>query len=213
MTLAAEPLRAVYGLDIYQGGIAYVADGQVRASYAAANGLGEGFVEDVQARSERYALGGHRGRAQPGERRTRGDADEQERIALRRGSLVIEDDAHSVWLYMACGLVRIARPELDAWAAAVDKTEANTDARPTIQATVFDSSDGVRTQCHSASASARRSPSPRTENCGSCPGMASASSIRDTCLQQTSAAGAHRADHRRPPDLRDDLPAACGCPR
>src|SRR6202008_4553825 len=46
-----------------------------------------------------------------------------------------EDDAHAVWLYMACGLVRIARPELDTWAA---------DPKRLIQATVFDSSDGVR---------------------------------------------------------------------
>ena len=29
---------------------------------------------------------------------------------------VLEDDDHSFWLYTACGLVRIARPELDAWA-------------------------------------------------------------------------------------------------
>src|SRR4029434_9228488 len=48
---------------------------------------------------------------------------------------IMEDDAHSVWLYMACGLVRIDRPELDAWAA---------DPKRPIQATVFDSSDGVR---------------------------------------------------------------------
>ena len=33
----------------------------------------------------------------------------------------IEDNDHSFWLYTACGLVRIARSELDAWAAAVDK--------------------------------------------------------------------------------------------
>jgi signal transduction histidine kinase len=48
---------------------------------------------------------------------------------------VLEDDAHSFWLYMTCGLVRIARTELDAWAA---------DPKRTIHATVFDSSDGVR---------------------------------------------------------------------
>ena len=35
---------------------------------------------------------------------------------------VMEDDDHSFWLYTACGLVRIARPELDAW---VDRSEAN----------------------------------------------------------------------------------------
>ena len=47
---------------------------------------------------------------------------------------MMEDDAHSVWLYLACGLVRIARSELDAWAS---------HPKQTIQATVFDSSDGV----------------------------------------------------------------------
>ena len=53
----------------------------------------------------------------------------------------IEDDAHSFWLYMPCGLVRIARTELDAWVAAIDRVR-----KRTIQATVFDSSDGVRSR-------------------------------------------------------------------
>ena len=34
----------------------------------------------------------------------------------------MEDDAQSVWLMMPCGLVRVARSELDAWASAADKT-------------------------------------------------------------------------------------------
>jgi signal transduction histidine kinase len=54
----------------------------------------------------------------------------------------IEDDARSFWLFMDCGLVRVARAELDAWAAAVDK---GGDSKQTIQATTFDNSDGVRT--------------------------------------------------------------------
>src|SRR5262249_60530749 len=45
-----------------------------------------------------------------------------------------EDDANSFWLYATCGLVHIARAELDAWASAVDKDK---DAKRTIQATVF----------------------------------------------------------------------------
>jgi ligand-binding sensor domain-containing protein len=45
-----------------------------------------------------------------------------------------EDDLHSVWLYLACGLVRIRRSELDAWVS---------HPKQTIQASVFDSSDGV----------------------------------------------------------------------
>jgi signal transduction histidine kinase len=47
---------------------------------------------------------------------------------------MMEDDADAVWLYTACGLIRVARPELDAWAA---------HAKQTIQASVFDSFDGV----------------------------------------------------------------------
>ena len=46
----------------------------------------------------------------------------------------IEDNDHSFWLYMRCGLVRIARSELDAWVS---------DSKRSIQTTVFDSSDGV----------------------------------------------------------------------
>src|SRR4029077_19599590 len=52
---------------------------------------------------------------------------------------VMEDDVNSFWLYTACGLVRMDRSELDAWAAAVDRG-----AHRTIQVTVFDGSDGVR---------------------------------------------------------------------
>jgi signal transduction histidine kinase len=47
---------------------------------------------------------------------------------------MMEDDARSVWLYLACGLVRIGWSELDAWAS---------NPKQTIHATVFDRSDGV----------------------------------------------------------------------
>jgi PAS domain S-box-containing protein len=51
----------------------------------------------------------------------------------------MEDDAQSVWLMMPCGLVRVARSELDTWASAADKTPGM------IRSTVFDNSDGLRT--------------------------------------------------------------------
>lgn len=47
---------------------------------------------------------------------------------------VIEDDASSLWLYSACGLVRITRPELQAWAS---------NPQWAIQSTKFDGADGV----------------------------------------------------------------------
>ena len=48
----------------------------------------------------------------------------------------MDDADHFVWAYTACGLVRIAQTELDAW---VD------DPSRLVQATLFDVSDGVRT--------------------------------------------------------------------
>ena len=52
-----------------------------------------------------------------------------------------EDDDRAFWLYTPCGLARIARAQLDAWARAVDA--GDNQPRP-VQATLFDSSDGVR---------------------------------------------------------------------
>jgi signal transduction histidine kinase len=46
----------------------------------------------------------------------------------------MEDDDRAFWLYTACGLVRIARTELDSWV---------TDSNRTIKIAVLDSSDGV----------------------------------------------------------------------
>ena len=47
----------------------------------------------------------------------------------------MEDNDHSTWLNQPCGLVRIARSELDAWVS---------DPKRSIHVTVFDGSDGVR---------------------------------------------------------------------
>src|SRR5208337_5188888 len=47
---------------------------------------------------------------------------------------MMEDGDHSFWVHTACGLVLISRTELDAW---------GTDTKRTIQATVFDNSDGM----------------------------------------------------------------------
>jgi signal transduction histidine kinase/ligand-binding sensor domain-containing protein len=49
---------------------------------------------------------------------------------------MMEDDAGSVWLSTACGLLRIPQSELDAWASK---------GTSTVHATVFDRADGVGT--------------------------------------------------------------------
>jgi len=48
---------------------------------------------------------------------------------------MIDDDASAYWLYTQCGLLRVARTELDAWAA---------DPKRTIRLTTFDAADGIR---------------------------------------------------------------------
>jgi signal transduction histidine kinase len=52
-----------------------------------------------------------------------------------------EEDDRSLWLYTACGLVRIARHELDGWVASVDGKQHL--ARQ-VKVTVYDESDGER---------------------------------------------------------------------
>ena len=128
-------MRGGLWLGFFQGGIAYFSDGQVRASYSAAEGLGEGRVSDFRLDADGTvwaATEGGLSRLKDG------------RIATLRSSnglpcdgvyWMMEDDAHALWLYMTCGLVRIVRSEFDAWLA---------DPKRTIQVTVFDISDGVR---------------------------------------------------------------------
>jgi len=48
---------------------------------------------------------------------------------------IIEDDLSSYWLYTQCGLLRVARTDLDAW---------TTDPKRMIHVTTFDADDGVR---------------------------------------------------------------------
>jgi signal transduction histidine kinase/ligand-binding sensor domain-containing protein len=137
--LATDPLQGGLWLGFSRGGVAWFRDGQVHSSYSEADGLGEGRVNDL-----RFDDGGALWIATEGglSRLKNG------RIATLTGKnglpcdavqWTIEDAAKSVWLMMPCGLVRVARSELDASAIAADKT-----AR-TIRATVFDSSDGLRT--------------------------------------------------------------------
>jgi len=139
--LAADPLRGGLWLGFHLGGVAYFADNQVRASYAAADGLGEGRINHLRLDEDGVlwaATDGGLSRLKNG------------RVATLTGKnglpcdtvhWSMEDDARTFWLYTACGLVRIARPELDAWAAAV---EQDTNAKQAIRPTVFDSSDGVK---------------------------------------------------------------------
>jgi signal transduction histidine kinase/ligand-binding sensor domain-containing protein len=145
LALAADPLRHGLWVGFYQGGLAYFADGQVRASYSAADGLGGGRVNDLRFDPDGTLWAGtERGLSRVKNGRV-ATLTSKSGLPCDSAHWVMEDNAHSFWLYTACGLVRIARSELEAWAAVVDAPpDKAKDATRTIHATVFDSSDGVR---------------------------------------------------------------------
>jgi signal transduction histidine kinase/ligand-binding sensor domain-containing protein len=139
VVLAADPLHGGLWLGFSQGGIVYFHDGHVHSSYSAADGLGKGRVNQLRFDGEGtlwIATDGGLSRL---------NNDRIATLSSKNGlpcdavQWTIEDDAQSVWLMTPCGLVRVARSDLDAWANAADKTSRG------IHATVFDGSDGLRT--------------------------------------------------------------------
>ncbi|HEV3060879.1 MAG TPA: triple tyrosine motif-containing protein [Vicinamibacterales bacterium] len=118
----------------FQGSVAYVKDGEIRASYAAADGLAEGRVNDLRF----DASGALWVAMESGLSHVKGGRvvtlSSRNGLPCDAAHWSMEDDDHSVWLYMVCGLIRIATTELNA---------AVSDPTRKIQTTVFDSSDGV----------------------------------------------------------------------
>jgi PAS domain S-box-containing protein len=139
--IAADPLQGGVWIGFTNGGITHFLDGQIRASYTSANGLGAGRVSHFQFDRDGtvwIATEGGLSRLKNGRVAT---LTSDNGLPCNSVHWVIEDNDYSSWLYTRCGLIRIARSGLDAWGAEADKVR---DSRSTIQATVFDVSDGVR---------------------------------------------------------------------
>ena len=116
-------------------GIIYFKDGQIRQSYQARDGLPEGKIGSLSLSRDGAlwaATVGGLSRISNG-RITTLNSRNGLPCDMVHWSMVDGDD--SFWLYTSCGLVRIARRELDAWTA---------DPKRTIQTSVLDAADGVR---------------------------------------------------------------------
>jgi len=121
------------------GGVSYFVDGAIRKSYSAADGLGAGRVNSLRF--------GPRGAlwvaTENGLSRIKND--HVTTLTTRNGipcdtvQWSMDDTDHFIWVYTACGLVRIPRAEMDAW---VD------DPSKSVQATLLDVSEGVRTHSY-----------------------------------------------------------------
>ncbi len=133
--MVADPVHGGLWVASWSGGVVYFKDGQVRAFYGPADGLGEGRVNALQLdrRGTLWAAtDGGLSRIENGRVAT---LTSKNGLPCDTVHDVVEDDAHSLWMYLACGLVRIAQPDLDAWVA---------DPHHKVEGTVFDTSDGVR---------------------------------------------------------------------
>jgi signal transduction histidine kinase/ligand-binding sensor domain-containing protein len=122
-------------LGFFEGGLVYLTDGKVVRSYGPGVGLGDGRVNHLRFGPN----GGLWASTEGGLSRIK---DERIATLAQKNGLPcdevhwsMEDAEHDVWLYMPCGLVRIARSELDAWI---------NDPKYVLKTTVFDNSDGVR---------------------------------------------------------------------
>jgi signal transduction histidine kinase len=133
-SVIADPLRGGLWLG-FRGALAYFQGGEIRTLYTPADGLGEGHIRDLQLDGDGTVWASTAGGLSRLKDSRIATLTSKNGLPCDDAHWLMEDQDHTFWLYMACGLVRIARTELDAWAA---------DPRRTIRTTVFDGSDGVR---------------------------------------------------------------------
>ena len=120
---------------LIRGALVYFRGGRILQRLTHRDGLGEGFLVNLQRDSDGAlwaSMDGGFSRIVDGRIATMTTANG---LPCNEGQWIIEDDAASYWLNMRCGLVRIARSDLRAWAA-------NPQRR--IEVTAFDRTDGVR---------------------------------------------------------------------
>jgi ligand-binding sensor domain-containing protein len=133
-SLAADRSTDGLWLGFDGGGVAYFSDGQIKETYGPAEGLGSGRVTALHIDTDDTvwaATEGGLSRIKNGRVLT---LTSKNGLPCDAVHWITQDENDSFWLLMTCGLVRIVRTELHAWA---------TDSQRKVKTTVFDSSDGV----------------------------------------------------------------------
>jgi PAS domain S-box-containing protein len=140
ISLAADPSRGGIWLGFFEGGISYFASGKIQETYSSAKGLGAGSVTDLQVEKDGAlwaATDSGLSRMKNGRFAT---LDRENGLPCDPIHWMIRDDESSFWLYTPCGLLRLARSEIDAWTLAVDSGRAT---NLVLHPKVFDNYDGV----------------------------------------------------------------------
>ncbi|WP_396127310.1 ATP-binding protein [Acidicapsa acidisoli] len=138
--LTADAVRGGLWLGFYDGGVEHFADGKIQESYTAADGLRKGSVNSFRIEQDGTlwaATEGGLSRLKDGRFLTLGS---KNGLPCDGVHWTVEGDDRSLWLYMQCGLIRIARPDVEGWTVALDK-----DDKRSIAFTAFDGSDGTPT--------------------------------------------------------------------
>jgi signal transduction histidine kinase/ligand-binding sensor domain-containing protein len=137
--MAVDPLQGGLWLGFRDGGVDYFQGDRIRAVYGIAEGLGKGHVKGLRLGRDNavwVATDGGLSRIKDGRALTLSSGNG---LPCDSVHWSLEDNEHGLWVYLTCGLVRIAGAEIDAWVAAAAK-EPNRKVR--IMA--LSSSDGVR---------------------------------------------------------------------
>jgi signal transduction histidine kinase/ligand-binding sensor domain-containing protein len=117
------------------GAVDYFKDGQVRLSYTAANGMPKGPVASLRLDQDGAVWAttenGGVSRIKDGRIATLTASDG---LPCNKIHWTTEEDDGSLWLYTACGLVRIPRTQVDAWIS---------DPTHRVEPAVWDATDGA----------------------------------------------------------------------
>ena len=133
--IVSDPAQDGLWLGFLDGGIAHFKDGRIDKTLGHKDGLAADLVWTLYFDHEGTLWAGTEGglsRIRDGNIST---LTTKNGMPCNAVHWVIEDDASSLWLSAACGLVRVDRSDLQTWVS---------DAKHLIHGTVFDGSDGFR---------------------------------------------------------------------
>lgn len=135
--LALDHARGGFWLGFWDGGIAYFKDGRIREAFQSRDGLTHGRIAAFRlAPDGSLWVAGEGGLSTLRNGRV-STLTSKNGLPCDPVHWAVDDDLGFIWLNMACGLVRVARADVDAWVA---------DSTRSIAVVVFDNSDGVTLQ-------------------------------------------------------------------
>ena len=134
-SIAADVVRGGLWLGFWDGGVSLLQNGAVRDTYQPGQGLGKGHVSNLRLDADGalwVATAGGLSHVRNGHAATLTAANG---LPCDVVHWAVADEDRSLWLNSECGLIRVARADVDAWVANPEHV---------VKALLFDGSDGAR---------------------------------------------------------------------